>query len=58
MLESLSALDEAVRRSHVHPIVILKHSATCGVSASAFEEVEDLRSLEPAVVAVDQGAQA
>jgi bacillithiol system protein YtxJ len=49
ILESLADLDEAVRRSHLHPIVIFKHSATCGVSAWAFEEVEDLMALEPAV---------
>jgi len=48
-LESLADLDEAVRRSHAHPIVIFKHSVTCGRSAMAFEEVEDLIALEPAV---------
>jgi len=60
VLESLDDLDDAVRRSQVHPIVIFKHSATCGRSASAFEEVEDLMALEPAaevfVVSVQFGA--
>lgn len=49
VLESLADLDEAVRRSHAHPIVIFKHSTTCGVSAFAWEEVEDLAALEPDV---------
>ncbi len=48
-LRSLADLDEAVRRSQDHPILIFKHSATCGTSAMAFEEVEDLKALEPAV---------
>ena len=60
VLKSLADLDEAVRRSHARPIVIFKHSATCGVSASAFEEVEDLMALEPAaevfIVSVQFGA--
>jgi bacillithiol system protein YtxJ len=46
VLESLADLDEAVHRSHAHPIVIFKHSATCGVSAFAREEVEDFTALE------------
>jgi bacillithiol system protein YtxJ len=60
VLKSLADLDDAVRRSHARPIVIFKHSATCGRSASAFEEVEDLMALEPAaavfVVSVQFGA--
>ena len=52
VLDSLVDLDEAVRRSHAHPIVIFKHSATCGVSAFALEEVEELTALEPEVEVV------
>jgi bacillithiol system protein YtxJ len=60
LLESLLDLDEAVRRSHAHSVVIFKHSATCGRSAMAFEEVEDLMALEPAaevfIVSVQMGS--
>ena len=59
-LESLTDLDDAVRRSHAQPIVIFKHSATCGKSAVAFEELKDLIGLEPAtevfIVSVQKGA--
>ena len=59
-LDSLADLDAAVRRSHARPIVIFKHSLTCGRSAMAFEEVEELMALEPAVdifiVSVQYGA--
>jgi bacillithiol system protein YtxJ len=48
-LESLADLDEAVRRSYTHPILIFKHSITCGRSAMAFEEVEELIAIEPAM---------
>jgi bacillithiol system protein YtxJ len=47
-LETITDLDDAVRRSHDHPIVIFKHSSTCGTSAMAMEEVRDLIELEPA----------
>jgi len=60
ILESIADLDDAVRRSHAQPIVIFKHSATCGTSAMALEEVEELIGLEPAteifVVSVQSGA--
>jgi len=47
-LNSFSDLDAAVQRSYDHPIVIFKHSSTCGTSAMALEEVHDLIALEPA----------
>jgi len=60
ILESLTDLDDAVGRSHAQPIVIFKHSATCGTSAMAFEELKELIGLEPAteifVVSVQRGA--
>lgn len=60
LMESVTDLDDAVRRSQAHPIVIFKHSATCGASAAAFEEVRDLLALEPAaevfIVSVQFGA--
>jgi bacillithiol system protein YtxJ len=54
VLESLADLDEAVRASEMRPILIFKHSATCGISAAALEEVEEvaeLTGLEPQVEA-------
>jgi bacillithiol system protein YtxJ len=60
VLETVTDLDEAIARSFTHPVLIFKHSVTCGRSASAFEEVEDLMALEPAVevfiVSVQGGA--
>ena len=47
-LKTLVDLDEAVHHSYERPIVIFKHSATCGTSAFAFEEMEELIALEPA----------
>ena len=62
-LESLADLDEAVRASHARPILIFKHSATCGISAAALEEVEEVAELtglelviEAFVVSVQFGA--
>jgi len=62
-LESLTDLDEAVRASETRPILILKHSATCGISAAALEEVEEFREvtaldppIETFVVSVQFGA--
>ena len=48
VLKTLVDLDEAVHHSYDRPIVIFKHSATCGTSAFAFEEMEELIALEPA----------
>ena len=44
-LESVTDLDEAIRASETRPILILKHSITCGISAAALEEVEEVREL-------------
>src|SRR4249920_1725452 len=40
LLETPADLDAALAKSHDHPIVIFKHSATCGTSAMAHEEIE------------------
>jgi bacillithiol system protein YtxJ len=63
-LESVTDLDEAIRASHTRPILILKHSATCGISAAALEEVEEVAELtaldppiEAFVVSVQFGAE-
>jgi bacillithiol system protein YtxJ len=47
VLQSLTELDEAVRRSHERPIIIFKHSLTCGRSAMAEHEVEAFAADHP-----------
>ena len=39
-LTSLQELDAALAHSAQRPIVIFKHSSTCGTSAMAYEEIE------------------
>ena len=41
-LASLADLDAAMARSFISPIVIFKHSSTCGLSAMAAAEVADM----------------
>ena len=41
-MNSLATLDQAVTQSLSEPVVIFKHSTTCGTSAFAHEEVLDL----------------
>jgi len=41
-LATLADLDAALAASAFRPILIFKHSATCGTSAMAYEEVDDL----------------
>lgn len=43
-LETLDALDAALVQSAQRPAVIFKHSLTCGTSAMAMEEIQDLVS--------------
>ena len=40
-LPDMAALDAAIDRSATHPIVIFKHSPSCGISAQAQEELLD-----------------
>lgn len=40
VLETAADLDAAIVSSQEHPIVIFKHSATCGTSAMAHEEMQ------------------
>jgi bacillithiol system protein YtxJ len=47
-LRDLHDLDAALERATTEAIVIFKHSPTCGVSAQASEEIDDL--LERAVL--------
>ena len=41
-LETVADLDAALARSVVRPVLIFKHSITCGTSEVAREEVEEL----------------
>ena len=41
-LESIEALDRLVERSHSEPVVLFKHSNTCGISAGVYQEVSDV----------------
>lgn len=45
-IESFENLEEAQRRSHAEPVVLYKHSATCGVSTMARREVEPLQEAD------------
>jgi bacillithiol system protein YtxJ len=46
-LTSLPELDAALARSTARPIVIFKHSSTCGTSAEAYQEIEALLAGPP-----------
>ncbi len=39
-LTTTESVDDAIGRSEDHPVVILKHSTQCPISAAAHEEVE------------------
>ena len=41
-LKTVEDLDRLVEASATHPVVLYKHSLTCGTSAMAFEEIRDL----------------
>lgn len=41
-LKTVGDLDRLVDASAAHPVVLYKHSLTCGTSAMAFEEIRDL----------------
>lgn len=47
-LSTISDLDNALTASQTKPIVIFKHSPTCGTSAMANEELQELVALEAA----------
>jgi len=47
-LSTFEELDAALARSSSQPILIFKHSATCGTSAMASEEIDDLVTGAPA----------
>ncbi len=42
-IESLDALDDLFKRSHGGPVVIFKHSSTCGISMHVKELITDVK---------------
>jgi bacillithiol system protein YtxJ len=46
-ISTTAQLDEVVSGSSVRPVVIFKHSPTCGISAMAFESIRELLASEP-----------
>lgn len=45
-IATTAELDAAVATSDTHPVVLFKHSVTCGTSAMAAEEMTDLDARE------------
>ncbi len=45
-LDSFEALEDARRRSHAEPVVLYKHSNTCGVSTMARREITSFHDAE------------
>jgi bacillithiol system protein YtxJ len=43
-LESLAALDELLEKSHQQPIVVFKHSSSCGISSHIFENIQTVEA--------------
>lgn len=50
-LPDLPALDAAIDHSATQPVVIFKHSPTCGISAQASEDLQDWLALTDTPVA-------
>ncbi len=40
-VDTLNALDRLLTESHVRPLLLFKHSYTCGISAEALDELVD-----------------
>lgn len=51
-IRDLDALEAAIRHSASRPIIIFKHSPTCGISAQAREDLLDWNAGEPAPVPI------
>lgn len=48
-LSTADDFDRLLARSSSGPVILYKHSLTCGTSAAAFEEISDLPSMLPGV---------
>lgn len=46
-IDTVVQFEQLLQDSHRAPVVIFKHSATCGTSAQAFDEVEDFLRATP-----------
>jgi bacillithiol system protein YtxJ len=46
-ITTLEELESAVAASAARPVVIFKHSPTCGLSAQAFESIRELLDRQP-----------
>ena len=49
-LENLRQLDDLIEQSNHAPVILFKHSATCGISSDAFEEMSKIKGLVGLVV--------
>lgn len=43
-VNSIEALDALFEKSHLNPVVLFKHSNTCGISADIIEQVGDVEA--------------
>lgn len=41
-VESIERLDELFDASHDHPVILFKHSVTCGISSGVYREVANV----------------
>lgn len=48
-VDVMEQLDTLIRRSHDAPVLLMKHSRTCGTSAMAYDELETFREGRPHV---------
>lgn len=55
-VDSLDALDALFEESHHSPVVLFKHSNTCGISAHVIEQVGDVEANVNVVVVQQQRA--
>ena len=39
-LDQVEQFEQLLRDSHLQPVVVFKHSPTCGISAQAYDEIE------------------
>ena len=51
-LQSLEDLDSFLASAGTDPVLLYKHSLTCGTSGLAFEEIQDLAASRPAALRI------
>ncbi|RMF55675.1 MAG: bacillithiol system redox-active protein YtxJ [Calditrichaeota bacterium] len=49
IIRTLEEFNEAVKKSHEKPLLLLKHSTACGISAGALATVEDFANIYDAI---------